>query len=577
MFRLARFMRPFRRQLITGPIFKFIEAVFELIIPLVVAHIIDRGISQHDAGHVIVWGVVMILLGLTGLGCALVCQYSAARASIGFGTLVRRELFGHITTLSQRELDEIGTPSLITRLTNDINRLQWGVAMMMRLVVRSPFIVIGSVFMAFTIDAGMAVIFMTAAPLLALCYFAVMRLSLPIYSRIQSLLDKLSLVTRENLSGARVVRAFSRQDAERRRFADTTDALCGEGMRAGRLTALLNPATSLIANLAIVCILWFGGGAVNTGSLTQGQVYALVNYMTQNLLALIVVTTLVPVFTQASASGKRVQAVFDLRPSVTDEMNAPVAVVDGSPKIELRGASFRYSDSGGNALEDVSVSIEAGQTVGIIGATGAGKSTLARLIARFYDVVAGEVLIDGVNVKSYPLRQLRGKIGYVPQKAALFTGTLRENMLWKDETATDADIWAALKTAQADSFVRERGEGLDMMLLQGGKNLSGGQKQRLTIARALVGSPEILILDDSASALDFATDAALRRALRHDTRDATVLLISQRVNTVRSAGKIVVLDDGRVAGVGTHEQLYEGCGIYREICLSQLRAEEAQK
>lgn len=575
MFRLARFLRPFKKQLIIGPIFKFIEAVFELIIPLIVAHIIDAGIGNADSGQVIVWGAAMILLGLTGLGCALVCQYSAARASVGFGTLVRRELFAHITKLSHRELDTLGTPSMITRLTNDINQLQWGVAMLIRLVVRSPFLVIGSIFMALSIDFHMAVIFMIAAPLVALCYYIVMRLSVPIYGRIQSLLDRVSLITRENLSGARVIRAFSRQKTEQDRFSGASSDLCAEARRAGRISALLNPATSLISNIAIICIIWFGGLQVEIGGLTQGQIYALVNYMTQNLLALVVVTTLVPIFTKASASGKRVQEVFDLKASVSDAGNAPVEPVPGAPRLAFHDVCFRYNQNGDEALSGLNVSLMPGETVGVIGGTGSGKSTLASLIPRFYDVTSGEILVDGVDVREYPFKQLRGQIGYVPQRAELFTGSLQQNMCWANPGASDESIYESLKVAQALSFVQERGQGLDYPILQGGKNLSGGQKQRLTIARALVGKPSILILDDSSSALDFATDAALRKALRENTRGTTVLLISQRVNTVRGADKIIVLDEGRVAGIGTHQALFESCEVYREICLSQISEKEA--
>ena len=583
MLKFAKYLKQFKLQVLVGPVFKLTEAIFELIVPLVMAQIIDVGIANGDRGYVIRMGGVMVLLGLVGLCCALICQYCAAKASQGFGTVLRSEMFRHINSLSHGEIDQIGTPSLITRITNDVNQLQLAVAMLIRLVVRAPFLVIGSTVMALMIDWKLACVFFVAAPLMALVLYLVMSRSVPFYRIIQKKLDHISLITRENLSGVRVIRAFSRQEKEKERFAQASDDQMTTSIAVGRISALLNPLTSAIINLAIAAVIWFGGFRVDSGNMTQGEVIAFVNYLNQILLAMIVVANLVVIFTKAAASATRVSEVLELHSSIVNRVSKPAQEVAGSPEIEFDSVRFAYPDAGDYSLSDISFSIKRGQTLGIIGGTGCGKSTLVNLIPRFYEVTEGSLKVDGVDVRDYPLPQLRGKVGVVPQKAVLFSGTLRRNMQWRKEDATDEEIWQALETAQAADFVRKMPDGLDSIILQGGKNLSGGQKQRLTIARALVGAPEILILDDSASALDFATDAALRRAIAkfsaEHANSMTTIIVSQRANTVRYADEIVVLDDGRAVGIGTHEQLLESCQTYQEIYWSQneKQDEPAQK
>ncbi|HIT54220.1 MAG TPA: ABC transporter ATP-binding protein [Candidatus Fimivicinus intestinavium] len=577
MRKLVCYLRDFRKEVILGPLFKLTEAIFELIVPLVMAQIIDTGIRGNHPSYILRMGGVLVLLGVTGLLCALVCQYFAAKASQGVGTVLRNDLFRHINSLSYAEVDKIGTPSLLTRLINDVNQLQLAVAMLIRLVIRAPFLVLGSTVMAMLIDLRLSLIFLAAAPLIAGAIYLIMSRSIPFYKVTQKFLDRVSLITRENLSGARVIRAFSRQEAEQERFQEAASDIERTAVRVGKISALLNPATSVIVNLAIIAIIWFGGLQVDTGRLTQGEITALVSYMTQIMLALIVIANLVVIFTKASACGARVSEVLELAPSVTDAGNTAVFVrADAqTPKVSFEGVSFAYAGAQENALEDIGLCVRQGETIGVIGGTGSGKSTFVNLIPRFYDVTAGRVLIDGVDVKTYPFAELRGQIGVVPQKAVLFAGTLRENMQWRKADATDEEIYRALEIAQAAEFVNKLPEGLDTMLQQGGGNLSGGQRQRLTIARALVGSPQILILDDSASALDFATDAALRKALRSQTKGMTVFMVSQRAGTVRAADRIVVLDDGKIAGIGPHQELFERCAVYQEICLSQMNAEEA--
>lgn len=579
MLKFARFLKQFKKEVLIGPVFKLTEAVFELIVPLVMAQIIDVGIANGDRGYVLRMGGVMVLLGLVGLGCALICQYCAARASQGFGTVLRSEMFRHINTLSHGEIDQIGTPSLITRITNDVNQLQLAVAMLIRLVVRAPFLVIGATVMALLLDWKLACIFFVAAPLMALVLYLVMSRSIPFYRIIQKKLDRISLITRENLSGVRVIRAFSRQEKEKERFAQASEDQMTTSITVGRISALLNPLTSAIINLAIAAVIWFGGFRVDAGGMTQGEVIAFVNYLNQILLAMIVVANLVVIFTKAAASATRVDEVLELHPSIVNRVSRPAQEVEGSPEIAFDAVSFAYPDAGAYSLSDISFTVARGQTLGIIGGTGCGKSTLVNLIPRFYEVSQGSLKVDGVDVRDYPMEQLRGKVGIVPQKAVLFSGTLRQNMQWRKQDATDEEIWQALETAQAASFVHKMPDGLDSVILQGGKNLSGGQKQRLTIARALVGEPEILILDDSASALDFATDAALRQAIARFSAGRgnrmTTIIVSQRANTVRYADQIVVLDDGKAAGIGTHEQLLESCQIYREIYWSQNERQEA--
>lgn len=569
MFKLAKkYLGGFKKELIIGPAAKLTEAVFELIVPLIMADIIDVGInSGAGKSYIYRMGGIMILMGALGLCCALVCQYLASRASQGVGTVIRNDLFRHIGSLSHAELDRFGTPSLITRVTNDVNQVQSAVAMLIRLVVRAPFLVIGAAVMAMAIDLKLSLIFLAVMPLVAAVLYFIMFRSVPLYRVIQKKLDKISLITRESLSGARVIRAFSGEEAEEKRFREANDDFAETSMRVGRLSALLNPLTYAIMNLAIAAIVWFGGFRVDSGALTQGQVIAFVNYMTQISLALVVVANLVVLFTKAAASSARINEVFDTEPSIKDGSGA-VASAD-APVIEFRDVSFSYSEGGDNALEHISFSVQKGETVGIIGGTGSGKSTLVSLIPRFYDAEQGSVLINGTDVKSYGLKELRKRIGFVPQKAMLFSGTIAENLRWGNENATDEQLRKAAETAQAKEFIDKMPDGFNTHINQGGRNLSGGQKQRLTIARALTGSPEVLILDDSASALDFATDAALRKAIAKDTQNMTVLIVSQRATSIRHADKIIVLDDGEAVGIGTHDQLLESCGVYREIVMSQ--------
>lgn len=564
-------------QVILGPAFKLIEAIFELIVPLVMAQIIDVGIEKKDTDYVWKMGIVLVLLGVFGLCFTLVCQYMASKASQGFGTVMRRELFHHINTLSHSELDELGTSSLITRLTSDINQLQVAVAMLIRLVVRAPFLVIGSTIMAFTIDVKLALIFVIVIPLVALVMWLVTTKTIPFYKNIQKKLDKTSLITRENLGGARAVRAFAKQDYEQKRFADNADDIEKTAVRAGKISALLSPMNAVILNLAIVAIIWFGGFSVNVGDLTQGEVIALVNYLNQILLALVVVANLVVIFTKSAASAARVNEVLETKPSVTEKDSEEFEAVEKSPAVRFDNIFLSYHENSDYALENISFTVEKGQTIGIIGGTGSGKSSLINLIPRFYDATKGCIEINGTDIKKYPLKKLRKMIGIVPQKAVLFSGTLRDNMKFGGDDISDEKIHKALEIAQATDFADKLPDGLDSIILQGGKNLSGGQKQRLTIARALACSPSILILDDSASALDFATDSKLRTAIKENCGDMTVFIISQRANTVKGADKIVVLNDGKIEGIGTHKELLKSCEEYCQICLSQFSAEELEK
>lgn len=578
MFKLRRFLYSYKKEVIIGPLCKLFEAILELFVPLVMANIIDVGIKEkQDVGYVLQMGGVMLLLAAAGLGSALVCQYLASRASQGVGTQIRRELFEHIGTLSHAELDSLGTPSLITRMTNDINQVQQSVAMCIRLLTRAPFIIVGSMIMAMTINFKMSLIFIVAAILIGITLYIVMSRSIPIYSSIQKKLDKIGLLSRENLSGSRVIRAFSKQESEKRRVDAATDELAKAAIRVSRLSALLSPATYAITNFAIILIIWFGAGFVNSGSgMLSGDIVALVNYMTQILLAMIVVANLVLLLTKSSACAKRINEVFETKPSVVETAKNPVTADLSSPHVEFENVSFNYGD-GDDELTNLSFRIKRGQTVGIIGGTGSGKSTLVNLIPRFYDATGGEVRLDGVNVKDYPFAQLRRRIGIVPQQSTLISGTIRDNMKWRNENATEAEIISALKIAQAYDFVSKLPLGLDSRVEQGGRNFSGGQRQRLCIARALVGEPSLLILDDSFSALDFATDAALRKALNENTKGATVIIVTQRCSTIKNADLIIVLDDGKAVGQGTHKELLESCDTYREICLSQLSEKEAAR
>lgn len=577
MIKLFRYLKNYKFESILGPLGKLLEAIFELIVPIVMANIIDIGIKNTDKPYIYKMGAVLVLLGVLGLAASLTAQYFAAKASVGFGTELRTDLFKHINTFSHSEIDRIGSSTLVTRMTVDINAAQTGVNMLLRLFLRAPFIVIGAVIMALSISVKLTLIFVASIPLLSLVIFLVMKKTVPMYKKIQKKLDKTTLITGENISGVRVIRAFSRQKDEERQFELSTESLQIMQTGAGKISAVMSPLTYVIVNVATMLIIWFGGKSVYAGGITQGEVIALVNYMTQILLSLIRLAELIQTLTKAQASSIRILEIFDKTSSLTDEGNTEVTEKPDAPAVEFRNVVFSYVSSERNSLEGITFAAERGETVGIIGGTGCGKSTLINLIPRFYDVSGGEVLVDGCNVKDYPFEQLRGKIGIVPQKAVLFKGTVRENMQWRDKNAADEQIRNALDIAQALDFVMDKPEGLDHMIEQGGRNLSGGQRQRLTIARALTGEPEILILDDSASALDLATDAALRKAIAQKTKGMTVFIVSQRVSSIRHADKIIVLDDGRIAGIGTHEELLDTCGVYKEICLSQLTAEEAAK
>ncbi len=567
MFRLRRFLKDYIVLLIIGPLCKLTEAVLELFIPLVTADIIDNGVLKNDSSYVLSHGALMVLMGALGLGFALVCQKSASIASQGFGTKLRNAMLEHINKLSHAELDRLGTPSLITRMTSDINQLQLAVAMLIRLVIRAPFLVIGALVMACTIDLKMSLIFFIASPLIALVLYIVMNRSVPFFKDMQGKLDRVSLLSRENLSGNRVIRAFNKQDDNDMDFERANSELAHTSVRVGRISALLSPVTYIIAQAAIIAIVWFGSLSINVGSLQTGEVIALVNYMTQILLTMIVVSNLVVIFTKAFAGAARVNEVFDTQPSVKEKTTEIIETDKNAPAVEFRNVYFGYGD-GGDVLRNISFTAEKGSTIGIIGGTGSGKSTLISLIPRFYDTRQGTVLVDGVDVREYSFAQLRGRMGMVPQKAVLQSGTIRSNMLWGDKNADDEDIEKALRISQAYEFVSRLPEGTDSEVTAGGSNFSGGQRQRLTIARALVRKPEILILDDSASALDMATDAALRSEIAK-IEDMTVFIISQRVASVRGADSILVLNDSELVGKGTHEQLIESCELYREICSSQ--------
>lgn len=577
MWKLRRFLASYKKQVVLGPIFKWLEAVMELIVPLVMASIIDVGVKNRDSGYVFRMGGLLLVIAAASLGCALICQYFASIASQGVGTNLRKEMYRKINSFSHAELDRFGTHSLITRLTNDVNQLQVAVAMLIRLVVRAPFLAIGAVVMAFLIDVKLSLIFVVVFPLIVGVLYFVMSRSVPFFKVMQKKLDRISLITRENLEGARVIRAFSKQTSELNRFTAASDDLADTSVRVGRLSALLNPLTYVIMNLGIVAILWFGGFGVDSGRLSQGEIIAFINYMTQILQALIVVADLVVVFTKASASAARVNEVLETEASVCEEASAPVELVKNAPALVFDDVTFGYAGAEEPSLLHISLSLQPGETLGVIGGTGSGKSTFVSLIPRFYDTNSGNVWVFGRDVREYPFLQLRRLVGMVPQKAAVVSGTIAQNLRWGNPEATDEELWSALETAQAKSFVEALPKQLETRVEQGGKNFSGGQKQRLTIARALAAKPKILILDDSSSALDFATDAALRKALRDNTRGMTVIMVSQRASTIRNADKILVLDDGKMAGLGTHEELFKDCAVYREICLSQLSAEEAAK
>ncbi len=579
MLKLIGYLKDFRKEIILGPLFKLIEAILELIVPLVMVKIIDVGVKNSDPSYVLKMGAIMLLLGVVGFACSLTCQRYAAIASQGGGTVIRNAVFRHINTFSHAEVDRFGTPSLITRISNDVNQLQLAIAMFIRLVIRAPFLVIGSVVMAMILDLKLSIIFIITTPVILLILYLIMSRSVPFFHIIQQKLDKISLITRENLGGSRVIRAFSKQEMEKDRFYEASSDHTNTAIKVGRISALLNPLTYATINLAIVAIIWYGGIRVDVGGMTQGQVIAYINYMSQILLALVIIANLVVLFTRAAASAARVNEVLDVKSTIVSSHKTNNAISEniGLPKIEFKNVAFAYGDTSKYAIQDINIKIRKGETVGIIGATGSGKSTIINLIPRLYDVSKGDVLVDGKNVKNYRLNDLRRKIGLVPQRAVLFSGTVDDNIRWGDQDATDEDIKRALDIAQAWEFVDGLAKKGHTMIRQGGKNLSGGQKQRLTIARALVGKPDILILDDSASALDFTTDVALRKALKERTQDTTVIMVSQRVSSIMDADKIIVLDNGIIKGIGTHAQLNISSDVYKEICLSQLKEEEVNK
>ena len=573
MLRLAKYLKYFKLHVSLGPACKLIEAIFELIVPLVMADIIDNGVMADNTD--IVWrgGVKLIIFAICGLSFTLVCQYLASVASQGVGTKLRSDLYAHINSLSYKEIDRLGTPALVTRISNDVNQVQTAVAMLIRLVIRAPFLVIGATIMAMTIDLKLSIIFFGCMAAIVLIMYPVMTATVKLFKRQQKSLDGISRITRENLAGVRVVRAFSRQQHEMQRFEESTEEYRRFALKAGRVNALLNPAIFITVNVAYLLIVYFGGSMVTVDGLTKGQVIALVNYMTQISLALVVVANLVSIFTKAAASSQRINEVFDTKPSIISADEMPKTDPD-APMIEFRDVSFSYLDGkeAEKSLEHISFTLGRGEVLGIIGGTGSGKSTLVNLIARFYDATEGSVLISGENIKQYPDSELRRLIGIVPQKTELLSGTLRENMTMGRPDITDEAIYSALETAQAKEFTDNLDGGLEARILQGGKNFSGGQKQRLSIARAIAKSPEILILDDSSSALDYATDAALRKALKK--LDMTCIIVSQRANSIRHADKIIVLDDGIAEGIGTHSELLKECKTYREICLTQYTEQE---
>ena len=598
MKRLFSYMKDYKLESILGPLFKMLEASFELFVPLVVARMVDVGIRGRDSGYIFKMGGVLVLLALIGLACSLTAQYFAAKAATGAATSLRNDLFSHIGRLSYTEIDTVGTSTLITRMTSDINQVQSGINMTLRLLLRSPFVVFGAMVMAFTVDVRSAFVFVVTIPVLCVVVFGIMAVSMPLYKSVQRQLDKVLLTTRENLLGVRVIRAFNRQKSETEKFDRENGNLVRMQVFVGKISALLNPVTYVIINIAVVAVIWVGAEQADSGIITQGKVIALVNYMSQILVELIKMANLIIIISKAVACMNRVDSIFKVESSIEDKgrhgSRKPGSQNSGSqnsgpqnsgpqnpglriPKVEFKDMEFVYAGAKEPALKDISFCAMAGQTIGVIGGTGSGKSTLVNLIPRFYDAASGQVLVDGTDVKEYSLDELRDKTGVVPQKSVLFKGTLRDNMRWGKQDASDEEIYRALDTAQAREFVDSKGEGLDLYIDQGGHNLSGGQRQRLTIARALVRRPEVLIMDDSASALDFATDARLRKAIRENTGDMTVFIVSQRATTIKSADTILVLDEGRLAGMGTHKELLKDCQVYREICLSQLSKEEVER
>lgn len=573
MFKLLGYMKSYKKEAVLGPLFKLLEALLELLVPLVIAAVIDTGIAGNDRSYVIRMCLLLVGLGVVGLVFSITAQYFAAKASVGFVSRLRHALFAHIQSLSYTELDTLGTSTLITRMTSDMNQVQSGVNLTLRLLLRSPFVVFGAMIMAFTIDVKAALIFAVTIPVLSVVVFGIMLWCIPLYKRVQRKLDGVLSATRENLTGVRVIRAFCKEEEQISRFDSCNQDLTRTQKYVGRISALMNPVTFVLINLAIIWLVYTGALRVEAGLISQGAVVALYNYMSQILVELIKLANLIINITKSVACGNRIQSVFEIQSTLAEADHAPQPV--SSPyAVEFSHVSLRYANAGGDALTDISFAARPGETIGVIGSTGSGKSSLVNLIPRFYDATCGQVLVDGVNVKEYPLDDLRSRIGVVPQKAVLFKGTIRDNLRWGNPDATDAELLEAVQTAQAGEVLAQKG-GLDFELEQGGKNLSGGQKQRFTIARALVKHPRILILDDSASALDFATDAALRKAIREMPGNPTVFIVSQRTSSLQHADQILVLEDGAVVGAGTHEQLLESCEVYQEIYQSQFRKEDA--
>lgn len=586
MKKLLVYLKDYKKESILGPLFKLLEATFELIVPLVMAAIIDTGVATGDKSYIMKMCMVLVLLAVIGLTCSITAQYFAAKAAVGFATKLRHALFAHIERLSFTEMDTVGTATLITRMTSDVNQVQNGVNLVLRLFLRSPFIVFGAMVMAFTIDVKAALVFVVTIPLLSIIVFGIMLISIPLYKKVQSALDKVLGITRENLTGSRVIRAFNKEDDEKVHFNENNDLLTRAQIYVGKISALMNPLTYVIINGAIVVLVWTGAVRVDNGYITQGEVVALINYMSQILVELVKLANLIININKSIACGNRIQSIFEMQPSITDGSGQKVDKVqtdtadrseEAEYAVEFSHVGLTYAGAGDESLTDIDFKVKKGETIGIIGGTGSGKSSVVNLIPRFYDVTSGFIKVDGKDIKDYPLEELRGKIGTVLQKAVLFHGTIRENLKWGNPDATEEDLNRAITVAQAKEFVDNKEGRLDFEIEQGGKNLSGGQRQRLTIARAVVKKPEILILDDSASALDFATDAALRKAIREMEGETTVFIVSQRAASIQHADRIVVLDDGKIVGLGTSEELLESCEVYQEIYNSQFKKQEGGK
>ena len=576
MKKLLVYLKTYKKETILAPLFKMLEALFELFVPLVIAAIIDTGIENKDVPYIVRMAIVLVVLAIVGLTCSLTAQYFSAKAAVGFAAKLKSALFAHIESLSFKEIDTLGTSTLITRMTSDINQVQSGVNLVLRLFLRSPFIVFGAMIMAFTIDVKAALIFVVAIPLLAIVVFGIMLVSIPLFKKVQGALDSVLGITRQNLTGVRVIRAFNKEQSEIENFDEKNAVLTGLQKFVGKISALMNPVTFIIVNGAIAALIWVGALRVDAGILSQGQVVALVNYMSQILVELVKLANLIITVTKAVACGNRIQSVFEIKPSMEEGSRRYSASSKDGYAVEFKNVNLCYNEGADNSLTGIDFSVRKGETVGVIGGTGSGKSSLVGLIPRFYDATQGQVLVDGVNVNEYSFDELREHVGIVMQKAVLFKGTIRENLKWGKNDATDEELWAAIDAAQAREFVETKDGGLDFEIAQGGKNLSGGQKQRLTIARALVRNPDILILDDSASALDYATDAKLRAAIAALPGNMTVFIVSQRTASIMHANKIIVLDDGKIVGMGTQEELLENCEVYKEIYNSQFKTTSTQ-